>query len=187
MACSNAVGSAIPLGGIGKGRACVPHRVASPRRNTFVPTNHLLQRIVVANKSIELRHFVVQRSSGHVVFVREPVKTCGTARLRSCGNGFDERTCDALPAQEGIDKQILQVTNVLCPHVGVKKKMREACQLPIMGCTKAKNAVLREQALPGLVVFFIWQRGFVERFIAVRKDNRARVIFNLKWGDFYSH
>ena len=65
--------------------------------------------------------------------------------------------------------------------------MRDAYQLPMMGYTKAENTVLRKQALPGLVVFFIWQRGFVERFIAVRKDNRARVIFNLKWGDFYSH
>ena len=89
------------------------------------------------------------------MFLREPVKPYGTARLPSCGNGFDELTCDALPAQERIDEQILQVTNVLCPHVDGKKKMRDAYQLPIMCCTKAKNAVVRKLSLPGLVVFLI--------------------------------
>ena len=65
--------------------------------------------------------------------------------------------------------------------------MRDAYQLPIMGYTKAENTVLRKQALPGLVVLLIWHRGFVERFIAARKHNPARVIFNLKWGDFCGH
>ena len=75
--------------------------------------------------------------------LREPVKPYVTARLRSCGNGFDERTCDALPAQERIDKQILQVANVLCPQVG-GKKMRDAHQLSITGYTKPVTAVLRK-------------------------------------------
>ena len=77
------------------------------------------------------------------MFLCEPVKPYGTARLRSCGNGFDERTCDPLPAQERVDKQILQVANVLCPQVG-GKKMRDAHQLSIMGYTKAVTAVLRK-------------------------------------------
>lgn len=100
---------------------------------------------------------------------------------------LNQRACYALPACERIDKQILQVADVLRPHTRVKQVVRDAKQLTVSRRAQAKHIFLRQQALPGFIVFSVLQRGFVKRFVASGKDNPAGVVFNAKRRDVYGH
>src|SRR5580704_7773026 len=152
----------------------------------------LVQRVVVSDEAVEAGDAVVERARGGIVLLRRPVEPVTTAVAGGRGDCFDEPAAYAAVPGGGVDKEILQVTDLLgSPGMCVKEivgdpdERRGRAALP--RSQTADRAVRGDQQLPGVVVNPRRQSGLVKIEIAapqlgptvpVCRDNRVNDDFD---------
>ena len=85
--------------------------MAWQRAPASAPT--LLERVIVTDKAVEAGNPVVERPRRSVVLLRRPVEPIAAALAGDRGHGFDQPAANALASKGCVDKEILQVTNLL--------------------------------------------------------------------------
>src|SRR4051794_15629497 len=74
--------------------------------------------IIVANKTLVLRHLVIECTGGDIVLVGEPIKPRRTTFTRGLGHPLDQRSTNTLTTHRLIDKEILQIAHIIRPSTG---------------------------------------------------------------------
>jgi hypothetical protein len=152
----------------------------------------LFERVIVTDKAVEAGNPVVKRPRRSVVLLRRPVEPVATALAGGPGYRFDELAADAAAPEGCVDKEILQVADLLGgPGMRVKEivgdpdERRDRAALP--RSQTADRAVRGDQPLPGVVVNLRRQSGLVKIEIAapqlgptvpVCRDNRVNDDFD---------
>src|ERR1700731_615644 len=152
----------------------------------------LLERVIVADKAVEAGNPVVERPRCCVVFLGRPVETVAAALAGRPSDRFDEPTANAAASEGCVDKEILQVTDLLGrPGVRVKEVVGDPDErrgrAALSRSQAADRAFRGDHPLPGIVVNLGRQAGLVEIEIAapqlgptvpVCRDNRVNDDFD---------
>ena len=97
-----------------------------------------------------------------------------------CGDGFDELAAGAGAPRGGVDEQVLKVAGVLeGPAMGVEQEVGDADDAVRGAGGEAVDAFVGEDAVPGVVVDFGREDGFVEGEIAAPQLGPAGTV---GWG-----
>jgi hypothetical protein len=123
------------------------------------PVIRLLNKdVVVADKAVEARDPVIERTRGDVVLLGGPIETIAIALARRRRDRFDQAATAAAAANGAVDEQILQITHLLYrPGMRVKEVVGDpderggAAAEP--GSQTADRTRGRNQALPSVLVY----------------------------------